>query len=296
MDYKDFCSCLKFKLSDYFPASAYFHFYLSPGFKDHTKDTLAVEMPDDPDPPRLLLCGYYTMHLEGQSMHRICMQLAADYEAAVLQCSRRTALIPPLESVIELLEFRLVNYERCRDWLEEVPHRLFLDLAVYYVLRRPGLRAYPSPIGFKELMVWRLNEDALYRIAVNNMQRFHPLQLLPLEKILSGLQRECGDPYPRGNPSSGSDLLVLTGRDLADGASVLAYPGCPEKLSELMPAYYLLPSSIHEWLLLPCPLSFPPTALANTVRQINRRLVSEEDFLSDSVYLFTRVEGLRIVR
>lgn len=53
--------------------------------------------------------------------------------------------------------------------------------------------------------------------------------------------------------------------------------------------YYILPSSIHEVLLVPTSSSIDIEMLRSTVKMVNATEVSEADKLSDDVYLFDHV-------
>lgn len=90
-------------------------------------------------------------------------------------------------------------------------------------------------------------------------------------------------------PASETDvpLFVATTNNRSHGASVF--------LSDsLMEAAYgkfgceviILPSSVHEILLMPKSDSYEYETLLSIVRTVNRTEVSEEDFLSDNVYVY----------
>ena len=77
------------------------------------------------------------------------------------------------------------------------------------------------------------------------------------------------------------------------GSSSLLYEGvaewCREKLGE---DYYVIPSSVHELLLLPqrsCP---DPGRVRQMIGEINCRHVKPEDVLSDSLYRYRRKMGI----
>ena len=59
---------------------------------------------------------------------------------------------------------------------------------------------------------------------------------------------------------------------------------------ELGSDLYILPSSIHEILLLPVSAG-KPEELAEIVKEVNRTQVQPEERLSDSVYLYDRKSG-----
>ena len=55
---------------------------------------------------------------------------------------------------------------------------------------------------------------------------------------------------------------------------------------------YILPSSVHEVILIPCSLSPTIEELTCMVREINRTEVSETERLSDQVYHYSLSEGI----
>ena len=60
--------------------------------------------------------------------------------------------------------------------------------------------------------------------------------------------------------------------------------------------FIVLPSSLHESIIIPADVSAAYQELAEMVTDINRNVVSIEERLSDHVYLYERKEGvLRIV-
>lgn len=73
------------------------------------------------------------------------------------------------------------------------------------------------------------------------------------------------------------------------GASVILYPGFLEETAEKLETdYYLLPSSLHEMILVKDDGSLDPEALAQMVKEINATEVRPEERLRDSVYHYNR--------
>jgi len=86
-----------------------------------------------------------------------------------------------------------------------------------------------------------------------------------------------------------SPLYVQTNSMGICGACTILYPNQLKNFADTVNAdLVILPSSIHEVLLIPyeAKLSFPE--LTNMVTHINRAEVSVEDRLSDQVYLYSR--------
>ena len=84
-------------------------------------------------------------------------------------------------------------------------------------------------------------------------------------------------------------LHAATNTMRMNGAGVILYPGFLKKFAEKMgDDLYILPSSIHEVLLLPASYDVEVEFLKEMVSQINREEVLPEERLSDSVYFYDR--------
>ena len=72
-----------------------------------------------------------------------------------------------------------------------------------------------------------------------------------------------------------------------NGAAVLLYPEMPKLIYETLGGnYYLLPSSVHEFLVVPEERGIKPEELKKIVREVNETQLEREDFLSDEIYYF----------
>lgn len=93
-------------------------------------------------------------------------------------------------------------------------------------------------------------------------------------------------------PADGPALHVLTNRCGIYGASCMLYRDIIKDFADQEETdVIILPSSIHEVLLFPDHLMFDHAFLCRTVQEINREDVSEEDVLSDRIYIFSRETG-----
>lgn len=93
-------------------------------------------------------------------------------------------------------------------------------------------------------------------------------------------------------PADGPALHVLTNRRGIYGASCMLYRDIIKDFADQEETdVIILPSSIHEVLLFPDHLMFDHAFLCRTVQEINREDVSEEDVLSDRIYIFSRKQG-----
>lgn len=82
-------------------------------------------------------------------------------------------------------------------------------------------------------------------------------------------------------------LLVLTTEEGRLGASALLYPGMQEQIGKIVGGdYFVLPSSVHEVLILPDNGEQTPSELAKMVKGINENEVAPHDRLCNRVLRF----------
>ena len=86
-------------------------------------------------------------------------------------------------------------------------------------------------------------------------------------------------------------MYVLTNNQKLYGAGCMLYPGLLESISEKLDHdLFLLPSSIHEMILLPAANRSYSKELADMVAQINRTELAADEVLSDQVYYYSRAD------
>ena len=187
------------------------------------------------------------------------------------------------EQVKEHLTLRLVNYEKNREILDDLIYRPFLDLALTCRVICPAeenvLRT--TAVSYALLDRWGVTEEEVFSQAIDCVRRREPAILRPLRDILTNMDAD------EVSTSRESDLYILTTRTGISGACALLTSASVEILAERLERDILvLPSSIHEMLLLPDWGEWETSALRKIVKDINRNVVAEEDYLSDNVYRY----------
>lgn len=171
--------------------------------------------------------------------------------------------------------------------IEGVIHDELEDLAVIYCFmitetEEPKHHIIMIPndtldaIGYTEDQM----KNQIKRQAVTNAVNKQPMQVSSIGSFIS---RVCKlDPQGLLEPIP---MYVATVSDYQFGAKVLAYPGFFEYAAAIVGgSYYILPSSVHELILIVDDGTSAVEELQNTVREINETEVSESDFLSNEVY------------
>ena len=82
---------------------------------------------------------------------------------------------------------------------------------------------------------------------------------------------------------------VVTNKSKMHGAACVLYPGVLKQLGNRYGSdYYIIPSSLHEVILLPSCNSIDPVELKQLIMEVNRFQLEPEDILSDNLYYFNR--------
>ena len=189
---------------------------------------------------------------------------------------------------------KLVNREMNKELLKKVPYREFLDLAVIYYATLDGLSEGVNgvfTVSDENMEVWRKDENALYQMAVSNMRLDGKPVFEDMEKIIRSLMPEEIPDFPVG--ISRFRFYVLTNPKKIFGAVELLDGNTLKEIGdELGGDFIVLPSSLHESIIIPADGSASYQELAEMVTDINRNVVSIVERLSDHVYLYEREEGV----
>ena len=181
----------------------------------------------------------------------------------------------------EHIIFRLIGKERNEALLEKCPHRPFLDLMITCQLLLPDQDrgSGVTLIDKKILKALEMTEDELFQHAERNTLRLMGIRRFPLDAVMTE------------NLSGCPDVEVLTNEASFYGASLMLYPSVLAETAERSGKdLVIIPSSVHELLLMPLDESTDIASLDEIIRSVNDTLLPEE-ILSSHVYLFLRKNG-----
>lgn len=186
------------------------------------------------------------------------------------------------------LRCAVMGYENNQELLKHIPHERILDLALYARWDfGNGASAALTDQGLAALHMTK--EEALCKARKNTAKE---ASVRSLESIIEGMFLDSGmDEEMAASMAISRDstsMYVLTTREGYNGAGLLAAPDVLKEIHEkLGDDFYILPSSIHEVMILSKSHS-PGTVedLAQMVRTVNQSEVKPADRLSDQVYEF----------
>lgn len=185
------------------------------------------------------------------------------------------------------LRGKLVNTEKNREMLKDMPHREFLDLSlIYYVeicMNCGGLGNILVKTEYMER--WGREEEELYRAVVKNMDNDGKVR-----KLMDLVAQIMGVEEPLNEVGEGVELYVLTNEKRANGAVYMMDKRLLREAFRIIGKDYLiLPSSVHEVLLAPVEEENYEDRLAKIaqmVREVNNTQLEETEILSYHVYRY----------
>ena len=250
--------------------------------------------------PALYLDDFYERHMRGVPDRELILDILK-----ILRDNWQTRFReePVLDRRLAMPKLRamLLNREKNETRAETCPNRKLMDLMVCYYLALdsqdgPGRIAVVNN-GLAEH--WGVTEPELYQTALSNMRKQEPDFasirdcLREYCEKLAGSDHLWEDAWQTENGEELPKLYVLTNPDRYLGAGEILVPGRLADCCRRMDAdrIYILPSSIHEVLLLKADCRFTPEELVRIVREVNREAVSAGEQLADSLYRYDWISG-----
>ncbi|MCD7954922.1 MAG: DUF5688 family protein [Lachnospiraceae bacterium] len=253
-------------------------------------DGMTILLPGENTSPAIYLESFYQEYLLGIDLDTIAEEIL-DFH----RNNRRTATFDlsfymNFEMAHKKIVCRLVNYETNRTLLSSIPHQRFLDLAIIYYYRMDNSVFGRSSILVRNahLEMWGVSPERLHSLALANTRLLLPFRLDSMDEFLC----ERIPDYTRFTPEvDRPPLYILTNEEFSFGAVNIIFEDVLEQISKNTCAnYYVLPSSIHECLILPFGTSGDELGwetIQEIVTDINKNYVSPEEVLGNHIYQFT---------
>ena len=181
--------------------------------------------------------------------------------------------------------YKLVNTASNKKLLEDVPHRELFDLSVvYYVMvaveddATGSILIHNNHLGF-----WDVTENDLYEYASINTSKILPVNIKSMFDTLTEMV-DMEDFY-----NTDDFMYVLTNKEKLQGASTILYPDVLSTFADRKNAnLWLLPSSIHEWIIVCDDGNMNRETLSEMIQEVNSTQLAVDEILSDHPYYYNR--------
>ena len=248
--------------------------------------------------PTIYLNYFYETYQNGVEFSSILDTILHTYQSNKPRGKIDTSFFTDYANVRPHIAYKLIHYERNRLLLADLPHFRYLDLAiVFYCL------VSSSPSGSATILIrkdhlrfWNISPTQLFDAAKENTPRLLSYDLRNMkdlmEELLAPAHSTLSDPDIKKEDAAICPMYVLTNQNKLNGASCILYEHLLEHFADrLCCDLYILPSSIHEVILIPATSDTSYQELSQMVQEVNDTQVSPEEILSDHVYYFSRSSG-----
>lgn len=197
-------------------------------------------------------------------------------------------------SIKERLALRIVSKERNQEELYNLVYEDVCDLVAIATIcvERNGEGVKSIRITQDLARKWNVSNEEILEAAKENTSKLFPPKIQDLCEFVQDMVDISKEELSQGQKNF-PDLQILTNDLCINGATVILYDSFMKDVYERLGGkFIILPSSIHEVLVVPLEDSMYIPYLQEVVESINQRFVAEDEILSDNVYMY---DGEKIV-
>ena len=245
---------------------------------------LVIMVKDEDIAPNIYMEYYYNMYRQGKGMDDIVSGIAEEYENIRCKMPEYNIGDFDIKSMKNTVYMVLVNYEKNKEKLADCPHIQFLDLAVMFrfVAAADDECISSGIVRNVEQSIWELSTEELYKLAYENTRKQFPMYMMKLSDKLRDMKPDFGF-VPETN------LYILSNTKNSYGAKYMTDKDALEKFADICESsFYIIPSSVHEVLLLPENTEMTRDQLRDVINEVNQYVLSDLEYLSDKLYYYDR--------
>lgn len=249
--------------------------------------------------PTIYLNCFYERFLQGMEIGEIGKEIFNIYQSCKNHPIEDAGFFADYEQVKNRVVYKLIHRECNRELLEDVPYIPYLDLAIvfYCIIYSEEYGNATVLVHNAHIQMWHVTAQQLYEHASRNTPVLLPYFMKSLNEVMEEGFEKMTFAYDNDTSENTMDMVkagaenfsmyVLTNQAKLFGAAAILYP---DLLKDFAAAcgrdFYILPSSIHEVILVPEFESSDFSKLSDMVKEINGMSVAREEVLSDHAYYY----------
>lgn len=246
--------------------------------------------------PTIYLNSFWEAYEGGVTMQSLLDKILQVYRQDTPKEDVDMTFFKDFEQVKDKICFKLISAEQNQELLSKVPHKEYLDLAVcfYYAYRSDVLGNGSILVYNSHMDMWNTDVEELFLLAQENTPKLFPAENSSMENVIREMMEQEGgvtEILPEDIP-----MRVLSNADRTFGAACVLYPGFLEKIASTREkGFYLIPSSVHEMILLENSGKEDVKELRSMIQEVNLSHVEPEEVLSNQLYFYEPSKGLEII-
>ncbi len=264
----------------------------------HTRHGVLFEHRDVDYAPTIYLEPFYESFQKGDTIEALAEEVYRCFAEDTVPVPDLLQFFEDYELAKQNIFVKMIHMEENMQLLSEIPHICFLDFALVPYLEVNQEKIYKGSILLKRELIdfWQVEEAALLEHAISNTRACKGVLLCPMRTLMAGsmMQNVVTVPGPidvaGGMKADRTEqgMLVVTNKEKHLGAMVLYFADVQRFLSKRLGGdYYLLPSSVHEWIAVPPSMVSDRNYLFSVVAEANETVVLKEEILSKYIYYYS---------
>lgn len=258
--------------------------------------SIIVRRPQESIVPCIYLDAFFEEYRQGRTI-KDCLKKMAEIRVRVdveMEQKLQFRDFSHYDSIKDCLQIRVCDYEKNRERLRGKLYCRAGDFALtYHVLYDLDEKTSANYQVTKDVLsTWGVDEETVHKDALLADKKRTPFFINAEEMayFMTG-DSGCRNLLLENGALDMDDwtlpMFILTNQKMQDGAGLLWQEGMMEKISGLLGGdYYVLPSSVHELIILPASTTGELSELSEIVHTVNREKVEQEDRLSDFVQFY----------
>lgn len=247
-------------------------------------DAITIREEDRRIMPSIHIRGFYERYQDTEDMEEIVD--AIEEIVAIRDILPEEVELDNWEYMKEKVLMKAINYDWNQEYLQKVPHQKLLDLALVCYAKINTREEDRGEIVVTEelLKIWGTTEEELFTVAINNLTRekFKVVNMKEVMNEILGIENDEAENCP---------MFVLRNESGVFGAIGIIFKEKLEEFGKYVGDFYILPSSVHELMLLPEFIVDDAEQMKSFVESTNQMYVCPMERLSNNVYRYNCESG-----
>lgn len=257
---------------------------------DTVLHSVVIKAPEQAIVPTIYIEDCIKQLPEDFAMKDLAEAIVSLYQVGMREAPAVESLSLEFDDIKDKLVVQLAEVDRNRDRLNELAYKPLdngMVMLAYVVVQEDERGSMRFAVTKDIVEGQNYDIDKMFETAMKNNE---PVLVDISDAIFSdGIEfaenlfdKELSDKLPDG-------MYTLTNSSTNLGAAVLYYPDVQKRIGDMLQnSYYVLPSSIHELMILPCSVNDNPEIFRKMVKEANETVVNPQEVLSDRVFMYDR--------
>lgn len=228
--------------------------------------------------PTIYLNDYYQDYMNGRTtLDGVITGVMGTYHKNKINQNVDMGYFLDYGKVRQRIVYKLINTEKNRELLNDIPHVEFLDLSIVFqcLVTQENLGMASILIYNAHRKVWGVSVEDLYQAAQENTPLLLEYEIRSMSEVLCEIMK-AGNPEEFNHDECITGVMdsipmyVLSNKRGVEGVACMLYPDLIRDFSdEINSSFYIIPSSIHELLLLPAEHDEESGEIRSMIKEIN---------------------------